>query len=70
MTNKEKALRLVWEHYRIDTFAANFEEFKKRMIYTWVSVRTDINHAKLTASKIAEYNPEEGKVLLEELEKI
>ena len=29
-----------------------------------------LKHAKLTASKIAEYNPEEGKAILEELEKI
>ena len=30
----------------------------------------DIKHAKLTASKIAEYDPEEGRMLLEELNKL
>lgn len=74
MTNKEKALMLVWEHYNISvyvkiTYKYFVQDFKK-FGYKSFPHNDALKHAKLTASKIAEYNPEEGRMLLEELEKI
>ncbi len=73
MTNKEKALMLVWEHW--NTEITGFAGFSYEMFILYLKSNhpipvVAIQHAKLTASKIAEYNPEEGKAILEELEKI
>lgn len=73
MTNKEKALMLVWEHWN-----CNKSEDKKFTFFEFIDIDRyyyllgfweSVEHAKLTASKIAEYNPEEGRMLLEELNK-
>lgn len=69
MTNKEKALMLVWEHLKVAGAGMNYEEFKEMLLSKYLGEKA-LKHAKLTASKIAEYNPEEGKGILEELEKI
>lgn len=70
MTNKEKALRLVWEHWKITGTKIDFKEFSFELLTSKYFARQSVEHAKLTASKISEYDPEEGNGILEELEKI
>ncbi len=81
MTNKEKALRLVWEHWELVVNNLNFRYTWEKSLSQFVNnysfygikegnISDAAQHAKLTASKISEYNPEEGKAILEELEKI
>lgn len=73
MTNKEKALMLVWDHLSLPLETISLNTFINNYAYyvrEWDICKNAIQHAKITATKIAEYNPEEGKVLLEELEKI
>lgn len=70
MTNKEKALMLVLEHWKLTGTTRDFKEFSIILLSAKYYGRQSVEHAKLTATKIAEYNTEEGKVLLEELEKI
>lgn len=74
MTNKEKALRLVWEHCNACKAKENRLDINQFLnddnYYLIVGFSSYIQHAKLTASKISEYNVEEGRMLLEELEKL
>lgn len=83
MTNKEKALRLVAEHWRFLYFRKEVlselpieycnEQFYRQIEnigFVEMRMQDAIEHAKLTATKISQYNPEEGKMLLEELNKL
>lgn len=73
MTNKEKALMLVWEHYNAYAPKENRIDINQFLnddnYYCLCAIWENIEHAKITASKIAEYN-KEGEELLNELNKL
>ena len=70
MTTKETALRLVWEHYRVDWAGISFKRFMRHEYYLHSMCDIPIQHAKITASKIAEYDKQKGEELLSELNKL